>query len=264
LQDDCADLAAQMSFFFVLSLVPFFLVIAALVGWLPSTNHWQALVEWITAYFPQDSRSLLFSIILDLTDGSRKFLSLGLLATIWSASSGFVSLMEALSIAHGVRETRSYWKKRGIAIAATLAAAIFFVLSFMLTTMGHDLAVALASKYSNTIFLGSRVTWQIMRWIANLALIITAISLANYFLPNGKREWRWATPGTVFVALTLALGSIGFDSYIKHSTSIPVVYGALAAVIVFMLWIYMVSLILLIGAETDTVIDELAEARVSA
>src|SRR5579863_9776648 len=121
LEDGCTDLAAQMSFYFVLSLVPFFLVLAAIVGWLLSTTFWQALVVWIMAYFPQGSRKMLFSIFFDLTSGYSKYLSIGLLAMIWSASSGFVSMMEALSIAHGAKETRSFWKKRVVAIGATLA-----------------------------------------------------------------------------------------------------------------------------------------------
>src|SRR3981081_3325752 len=82
LADDCPNLAAQMSFYFVLSLVPFFLVLAALVGWLPTTNLWQDLVEWITTHLPQGSRRLIFTVILDLTHGYTKFLSIGLLAAI--------------------------------------------------------------------------------------------------------------------------------------------------------------------------------------
>src|ERR1700722_5311286 len=112
LSDNCVDLAAQVSFYFVLSLFPFFLVLAAIVGWLPFTNIWQALVQWISTYLPQGSRRLLFSVIFDLTRGYTKFLSFGLLAGVWSASSGFVSLMEALSIARGAKDSRSYFKKR--------------------------------------------------------------------------------------------------------------------------------------------------------
>ena len=262
--DDCVDLAAQMSFYFVLASFPFFLVLAALVGSLPSTNLWQALVEWITTYLPEGSRRLLFSVILDLTHGYTKFLSFGLLATIWSASSGFVSLMEALSIAHGVKETRGYWKTRIIAVAATLAAAIFFLLGFTITTIGHDLAILLSFLYRGTRFAGSKLFWEIARWIANLALILIAIDLVNYFLPNVKRSWHWLTPGTSFVTLTFVLASVCFDFYIRHSPLISRIYGALAGVIIFMFWIYMSSLILLIGAETDTVIEELKQERESA
>ncbi len=264
LADDCIDLAAQMSFYFVLSLVPFFLVVAALMGWVLSTTFWHGLVSWITAYFPQGSRKMLFSVFLDLTYGYTKFLSIGLLTMIWSASSGFVSLMEALSIAHGAKETRGFWKKRMVAIAATFAAAVFFLLSFALTSMGHDIATALASRSRYAMVTDSKVLWDVLRWIANFVLILLAINLANYFLPSGKCSWHWLTPGTSFVAVTFVLGSVGLDFYIEHSSIVPKVYGTLAGVIIFMIWIYMASLVLLIGAETDTAIKELTQERVFA
>ena len=99
MEDDVVDLAAQVSFYFVLSLVPFLIVLAAIVGWLPSSTLWQSFAQWITDYFPNRSRQAVFATILDLTRGYTGFLSFGLLAAIWSASSGFMSLMEALSIA---------------------------------------------------------------------------------------------------------------------------------------------------------------------
>src|SRR3984957_6306880 len=92
ISDDCIDLAAQMSFYFTLSLFPFFIVIAAVVGWLPSTNVWHNLAQWVTDYFPRESRQLIFATIFDLTRGSNGVLSFGVVATIWTASSGFVSL----------------------------------------------------------------------------------------------------------------------------------------------------------------------------
>jgi membrane protein len=256
LSDNCVDLAAQVSFYFVLSLFPFFLVLAAIVGWLPSTNIWQALVQWISTYLPQGSRRLLFSVIFDLTRGYTKFLSFGLLAGIWSASSGFVSLMEALSIARGAKDSRSYFKKRVIAIAATLAAAVFFLVIFALTTVGHDLARIVADQF--TVLTVSRIPWEVTRWLANFVVILAAIDLVNYFLPDIKRTWRWLTPGTSFVALAFVLASVGFNFYIRHTSAIPKIYGTLAGFIIFMLWIYMASLILLIGAEADTVMDELS------
>ena len=236
-----------MSFYFVLSIFPFFLVLAAIVGWLPSTNLWHALVQWITDYLPQGSRQLLFSVILDLTNGYTRFLSVGLLVTVRTASSGFVSLMEPFSIAHGGRDTRHFWKKRLIAIIATLVSVIFFLGIFGLASLAVSKAV-----------------WEIARWLANLLLILLAISLANYFLPDAKRTWRWLTPGTSFVALTFVLSSVAFNVYIRHSPNIPRVYGTLAGFIVFMMWIYMANLLLLIGAETDTAIEEMQRKELTA
>src|ERR1700692_2931637 len=115
MEDNILDLAAQVSFYFVLSLVPFLIVLAAIVGWLPSTTLWQSFAQWITDYFPNRSRQAVFATILDLTRGYTGYLSFGLLLAVWSASSGFMSLMEGLSIACCGGDTRRHWKTRAIA-----------------------------------------------------------------------------------------------------------------------------------------------------
>ena len=250
--DDCTDMAAQMSFYFVLAVFPFFIVVAAIVGWLPSTNLWQSFAQWITDYLPGESRRAIFEIILGLSHDYSRFLSFGLVATLWTSSSGFVSLMESLSVVYGTRETRSYWRRRSIAICATFVAALFLLGTFGLLALGHRIVVS----FSDSVGIGGsfRAEWMIARWIATFALMCLAISLVNYSLPNGRRRWRWLTPGTVFAAITLFVGLHGFNVYLRHVSNVPRVYGALAAFIMLMIWIYLVNLILLIGAETDQAI----------
>src|SRR5256885_12789616 len=91
--DALTDRAAEVSFYFVLSLFPFFLVVAAIVGWLPSTHVWQSFAPWGLDYFPRLSRSLIFSTILDFAHGYTGFLSFRLLTPLWNAFSGFICLM---------------------------------------------------------------------------------------------------------------------------------------------------------------------------
>ena len=86
-EDDCVDLAAQMSFYFVMSLFPFLVVIGALVGRLPSSNLWPDMVQWLTYYLPRGSRRLVIETIFDLTTYRNQFFSYGLAATMWIASS---------------------------------------------------------------------------------------------------------------------------------------------------------------------------------
>jgi membrane protein len=252
--DDCADLAAQVSFYFVLSLFPFFLVLASLLGWIPTTDRWDAFAEWLTAYFPEQARRIILTNMLELSHGYASFLSIGLLATIWSASSGFLSLMEALSVVCGVKDDRSYVKKRLIAVGATLVAAVFALLSFALWNFGHVVRGLVTSNLH--YFILFQMQWKLARWIVTLALLFLGIDLINYFLPAEGRPWRWFTPGRTFVALAFGVATLGFNFYVAHGSDIPKLYGALAGFIVLMLWIYAANLILLIGAETDTALRE--------
>ena len=118
--DNCFDLAAEISFFFSLSFLPFCLVLAMVVGWLPSTLLWKPFATWIVTYLPVDSQHLIFSTILGLVDYSTGFFSFGLITALWSASSGFVSLMESLSVVYAGRDSRSYWRKHAMAACVTL------------------------------------------------------------------------------------------------------------------------------------------------
>jgi membrane protein len=255
LRDECLDIAAQVSFFFVLSMFPFFLVVASIIGFLPATKLWEPFVQWIFTYFPRLTGSLLFEAVLGLNKWHTGILSFGIVTAIWSASSGFVSLMEALSVAYGAKDTRGYWKKRAIAIATTLGAAVFVLLSFGLWTLGHWAHGTVANVYKWLALFES--PWKIAWWLFTLFLVCVGTDLINYFLPNCARPWRWLSPGTVFVALTFVLASFGLNFYVRHNFMLPQIYGTLAGFIIFMLWIYIVVVILLIGAETDTAMVEM-------
>jgi membrane protein len=253
LADDCLDLAAEMSFFFVLSLFPIFIVFAAIVGWLPSTTLWHSLAHWMIRYLPPESREFVFGAVLDLRRGHAGFFSLGLLATLWSASSGVVSAMESLTAAHGGKETRGFWEKRFIAVGVIIAGAIFCMVSFAVLSFGKWSATAISGKLK--LVTPFQVHWHAARWTATLILMCLAIDLVNYFLPAMKRRWRWLPPSTIFVALVYVAASAIFNYYVGRFAAFPKVYGALAGFVVLMLWIYMASLILLIGAETERMLE---------
>jgi len=254
-RDECTDIAAQVSFFFVLSLFPFFLVIAAIIGSLPSATLWQPFVQWMFTYFPRLSQNMMFEAILGLGKWRIGIVSLGLGTTIWSASSGFVSLMKALSVAYGAKDTRGYWKKRLLAIVATLGSVAFFISSFGLWTVGHWARSTVGPEFKSLNFF--QTPWRVAWWLFTLFLLCIGVDLIHYFLPDRRRKWRWLSPGTLFVAISFILASIGLNFYIDHNVMFPRIYGTLAGFIALMLWIYTSIVILLIGAETDTAIAEL-------
>jgi membrane protein len=254
--DDLFDLAAQISYFFSLSLLPFCLVLAVFVGWLPSTFLWNSFASWIVTYLPRESQHLIFSTILGLDHYSTGFLSLGLITAVWSASSGFVSLMESLSIVNQGRDSRSFWRKRAIAVCVTLLTMVFALGCFGLVALGHWSSGWFGGALVRTTAL--RFAWHMARWITTLIVMGFAVDLANCFLPDGVCRWRWITPGTAFDVLTLVASSAAFNLYFQHFSSYPRIYGALGGFIIFMLWIYVASLILLIGAEIDREIATVA------
>lgn len=254
--DDCFDLAAQTAFYFVLSLFPFCLVLAVIVGRLPSSSLWATFATWIVKYLPSDSRDLVLSTILRLGRYSPGFLSFGLLATIWSASAGFVSLMESLSVAYGARDRRSYLMKHTLGATFTVLAAVFALGTFGLMAFGHWELPRLLLKV--TPWSVSRTIAEVGRWLASVVVLYLAIDLIYFVLPTAKRRWRWLSPSATFVVITLVAASIGFNLYFQYFTTYPRIYGALGGFIILMLWVYLASVIVLVGAEADSELEKLA------
>jgi len=255
LRDDCVDLAAAMAYFFVLALFPFFIVLGALAGFLPYSNLWTQVSDAIVEHFPAEARALVFQTLLNLAHRNGTFLSLVSIATAWTSSSGIVCLMENLSRVYGVPETRSFWKKRLIAFGIVIVTSVFFVGSFGLLTLGHRIGVFIVHELD----LGPRfqIVWEVFRWCFLVMLLQTGVAIFDNILPNRLRPWRWASPGTLFATATLVAGTSGVNFYVRHVGHYYETYGTIGAFFVLMVWIFVSSLTLLVGAEINAALERL-------
>jgi len=253
--DNCTGWAAEMSYYFVAALFPFFIFLAALVGFLPFTGFWNGIVNWVVRYLPPDAQKWVLLAVLGLTRGRVPFLSLGVLGTAWSASAGIMSLIDSLNAAYEVRETRSYWKRRALALLLLVILSILVIAAFGVFSIGHWLGVWLAARAGGAVSLSP--LWDAGRWVITFLLIGLAAAITDYALPNLKRPWRWVTPGSVFVILAWVLASKGFDAYVHYVGSYSKTYGALGGLMILMLWIYIVSLIILVGAEVNNQLEKI-------
>lgn len=254
MKDELVNLAAEMSYFFILALFPFFVVLGALAGFLPYTNLWTNVTHEIIRHFPLEARDLALQTLLNLAHKNKTFLSIGFVATVWASSSGLVSLMENFSRAYDVVETRGFWKKRLIAIGILVATSAFFFASFGLLTLGHRIGVFLSTR----LYFGTTVgvVWEIFRWCFLLALLQTGVAIIDHLLPNKRRPWRWIRPGTFFATLALVGGTSGVNFYVRHIGHYSETYGAIGAFFVLMVWIFVSSLTLLVGAEINAVLEK--------
>ena len=252
-KDDLINLAAEMAYFFVLALFPFFVVLGALAGFLPYTNLWTNVTQAIIEHFPIEARDVALQTLLNLAHKNKTFLSIGFVFTVWASSSGLVSLMENLSRVYNVPETRGFWKKRLIAIGILVVTSAFFFGAFGLLTLGHRIGIFL----SRELYLGPavRIVWEIFRWCFLLILLQTAAAIMDHVLPNKWRPWRWITPGTLFATLALVGGTSGVNFYVRHIGHYSETYGAIGAFFVLMVWIFVSGLTLLIGAEMNAVLE---------
>ncbi|HUI42191.1 MAG TPA: YihY/virulence factor BrkB family protein [Terriglobia bacterium] len=248
--DNCLGVAAQVAYFFVLAVFPFFIFLAALAGYLPITGFWRDFVAWVTRYFPHDSQVLILNTVLSLTQSRQRFLSMGFAGATWAAATGVVMLIRGLDTIYGVRESRGFWKIYGLAVVMLFVLSFFFLGSFAVFAAGDRLDLSLAARLSPR-FPAEGIA-DVARVAVSLLLLNLGVSLMNYALPNGKRPWRWVSAGSIFVAAVFIPASAGFGFYVSHCNYYPRMYGALGAFVIFMVWTYLASLILLVGAELDS------------
>lgn len=249
-KDNVLGVAAQMAFFFSLSLFPFFIFLAALAGILPSTQLWDHVLKWVTLYLPEPSQAFVFNSVAGLTRGRETFLSFGFLSAFWSACGGVISMTSALNMAYEVHETRRWWKRIGVAVLMVFILGLLFLLSFGIVTVGHITVVWMLRHTSPGV--PPPAFWQLGHWIISLFLLVLGMALIDYFLPDVKQPWHWISPATVLAVIVWIPGSLTFNFYVRHIGGYNRMYGALGAFIILMVWIYILSAIILVGAEANS------------
>jgi membrane protein len=260
--DDCLGLAAQMAYFFALAIFPSFIFLAALVGYLPVTPFWRDFVDWVTRVFPPDAQTLIVKTVLGLTASRRGFISIGFAGATWAAATGVVMLIRGLDAVYEIPETRSLWKLFGRAVVMLFVLSFFFLSAFALFAAGDRLDLWLAAQFGPHFHaerMGDLIRAALYAVVLNFGVVLT-----NYALPNGKRPWRWVTAGSVFVVVASVPVLAGFGFYVAHFSYYPRMYGALGAFVIFMVWTYLASLILLVGAELDAEMARLSRQRAAA
>jgi membrane protein len=172
----------------------------------------------------------------------------GAVGAIWSASGAVSALTAALNAAYGVRDSRPFWKTRGVSILVTIAGAVFSIVASVVALATPVVADHLGGA------LGAVFLW--LRWPVAAVIMLLVIACLYHFLPDVEQRLRFFTPGSVFAVVAWAIASEAFSAYVRHFGSYDAIYGALGGVIVFMLWMWISALVILIGAEINAVLAE--------
>jgi membrane protein len=252
--DDIFSLAAQLAYYFFLSLFPTLLFLVSLASFFPVSNLIDEVVKYLGGVAPPDViRFLLEQIhkISESDDGG--ILTFAFLFTIWSSSGAMMSIISTMNTAYDIEESRAWWKTRLIAVGLTVGLAVFILVSFALVIVGPTVAERLA----NALQLGSAFawTWKIVQWPVVFALVVTAMAIIYYHAPDAEQDWVWITPGAVVATLLWLVISLGFKIYLANWGNYNETYGALAGVIILLLWFYLSGVAILVGAELNAEIE---------
>ena len=252
-KDDVLGLAAQLSYYFLLALVPAIVCVLAFTSLLPA-NFLQDVINSLSGFAPPDVVQIMRDQLTSLREGEHTgALTFGLLVALWSSSIAMVSIINALNTAYDIDEGRPWWIVRLMAVVLTVGVAVFIVLASALVLMGPDLIDYVASRVGLSQAFAS--TWNIVRWPLAFVLVVLCIGLIFYFAPDAEQDWEWITPGAVLATILWLGASLGFKYYVASFGNFNESYGSLGGIIVLMLWFYISALAVLVGAEMNAEIE---------
>ncbi|MGE0450554.1 MAG: YihY/virulence factor BrkB family protein [Vicinamibacterales bacterium] len=252
--DNCAGLAAQLAFYFLLSLFPAMLFLVALAGYLPVEGVLPQLLAALEAVAPLELLTLLRTQLEQIAEGSHGgLLTLGILGAVWSSSAATVAIIDALNTAYDIVDRRPWWKRRIVALMLTIALSLLALLDLALILVGPSVASDLAAWVGLSDLVPA--AWAVLRWPLLLLCALLGVDLVYHFAPNRRERWSWITPGAVIATALWIVSSFGFKLYVTRVADYGATYGTIGGVIVTMLWFYVSGLAMLVGAEINAVIE---------
>lgn len=258
-EDDVLGRAAQLSYFFLLSLFPLLIFLTVLLGFITQGGSiLQSMLGYFSDILPYSAFVLVSDTLTQITSGAGSGkLSIGILVTLWAASNGMWALIGGIHIAYNVKEERPWWKVQIVAIVLTIAFVVLIICAVVLALLGHYLGNFLAKTagWGHSF----AIAWWIIQWPLVIVFVLIAFSLLYRYAPNLRvQKWRWIIPGA-FVAVGCWLAvTWGLRAYLHFFNTYNKFYGSLGALIILMLWFYLSGVAILTGAEVNSEIENAA------
>lgn len=261
--DFLLDRASALAFNFILALFPMLLFLLSVFGIFASRGSTMEtdLLQYLSQVLPPAAAQVITHTLQEVTNnaGGAK-LTIGIVLTLWFASSGMSSMMSGLDGAYEVKETRSFIKVRAIALGLTVAISILVIGALFAVLAGNWVAHAAGSYYG----LGPIVidAWRVAQVIVAIAFITAAFSLIYYFGPDlEEQHWYWITPGSLLGVLLWIAASFAFRAYLHFFNSYSKTYGSLGAAMILLMWLYITGFAFLVGGEVNAQIEHAAAKR---
>jgi len=241
--------AAALAFFFMLSLFPLIIFLAAALAYFPLGDPIHELLAMLDPVAPAPAMAVLHEVATELLAANTGLLSASILGAIWAASGGFNAMIGALNLAYDVKEGRPFWKRRLVAIGLTIVAGGMVTIASAAMVVGPQFGAHLAARVGWDPQFAS--AWPHLRLFGALLFAILSVELLYFVGPNVRQRF-WAQIVGAVVAVAMWLGaSYGLGVYLRNFANINKSYGALGAVIALMLWFYVSALAILVGAEIN-------------
>ncbi|MBU5427793.1 YihY/virulence factor BrkB family protein [Tissierella pigra] len=250
--DNVTAIGAQLSYYLILSIFPFLIFFLNILTYTPIAR--EDVLHSIIVLLPMDTQRIIYTLLVEtITTSSETLLSLSAITGLWAASKGIMALIRALNKAYDVNETRNYIELRAMAILFTLA-LLFLLLIVLLTLVFGEV---LGNRLFDFLGITQKFIsfWRYFRVIISLGFMILIFALLYRFIPSirshGKISLKSAMPGAIFASIGWIFTSTIFSYYVNNFANYGKTYGSLGGIIVLLIWLYMSSIIIILGGEIN-------------
>lgn len=255
-QDAVDDIAATVTFYCVLSLFPLLLCTVGVISKVVSWETIEQVVHVVSRVAPHDVTRIVSERLTTLkSQPATGLLTVSFVGALWSASAGVGSLIPALDRAYDVVETRPFWRRKLLAIGVTLGIGAMALAASLVA-----LAIPAVQHWLGP--LGVVLGW--LRLPVSGAMMMFTWGLLYMVLPNVRPRFQPVTPGSVVGVLLWVGASWGFGQYAQRFGQYEVTYGALGGVIVLLLWMWVSTMALLLGAMINKILmpeEDMAQVK---
>jgi membrane protein len=245
--------AAGVAFYSMLALFPAMIAVVSIFGLVlrGSVAQIPTQVAKLTV-LPSEVRDQLVTQLTALAHTSAGKLSVGLLlglvAALWSTSSGMKHLIDGINVAYDETETRRFVKLRAVSMVLTLGA-----IALALVALAAIVALPILARH---LPVAVAVAVNLLRWVLLGALVVVGLAVLYRYGPDrDEPRWRWASAGSMLAMVGWLVGSLAFSLYASHFANFNKTYGSLGAVIVLLLWLYLSSFVVLLGAQVNAQVE---------
>tara|TARA_B100001758_G_scaffold78463_1_gene66448 strand:+ start:225 stop:1148 length:924 start_codon:yes stop_codon:yes gene_type:complete len=256
-EDEIFERSLAVAFSFTIASFPLIIFLFTLLpyinAWVPEIDSEKILI-FLQNIMPSDMFSITKNTILDLVETKRGgLLSIGVISSIFLSSNGFNTLIKTFNSCHRVRENRSFYETRLIAMLLTFVFFIVTIIAIVLSTLG-DFIINIILEYDvfKDVEYYTINSYKLLSLFISFYLLITSIF---YFAPVTHNKWTFVSSGSIISAIGCVAISLAFSYYINNFPTYNKLYGSIGILIAYMGWIYVISSIILIGFEWNTSID---------
>ena len=257
IEDEIFERSLAVAFSFTIASFPLIIFLFTLLpyinAWIPEIDSEKILI-FLQNIMPSDMFSITKNTILDLVETKRGgLLSIGVISSIFLSSNGFNTLIKTFNSCHRVRENRSFYETRLIAMLLTFVFFIVTIIAIVLSTLG-DFIINIILEYDlfKDVEYYTINSYKLLSLFISFYLLITSVF---YFAPVTHNKWTFVSSGSIISAIGCVAISLAFSYYINNFPTYNKLYGSIGILIAYMGWVYVISSIILIGFEWNTSID---------